>query len=241
MISRDLRVKLFAVAVAIILVVADARAGTILVDSASGTLGAFTMTNMGVSMGEATILITGTPNINQALDTVNGVGIPADPVSFGGPVTLLVKPLGGGIFDLALSPPVYLATIGAPILDAQYAYNLTTGAAPIALPDFFNASGLIKALLMNANPLYDFSEFANGMGTFNATFTATAFTGVSSFTGLFVTPGAVATGNASFSQEALTPEPKDIVISATGFGTILLVYWWKMRRKRPATLTFREE
>ncbi len=153
-----------------------ARAG-ILVKTDSGTVGGFTMTNMGISGGVATIEITGIPNGNSEMNTVNGVSVAAEPVTFGGPITLLVTPTGGGNYNLALSPSTYTKTIGTGAASAELTYNVSKGVAPGLLPSFFNATGNVTSVVTNANPTYDFSNFANGKGIFNATFTATAFSG----------------------------------------------------------------
>jgi hypothetical protein len=208
-------------ALAVMTVASSAARAGIVVDTESGSVGGYTMTNMGISAGTATILISGIPNVNSEMNTVNGANIPAEPVTFGGPVTLLVTQTSPGVYSLALSPSTYTKTIGTGNNVAELTYNVSTGVAPAALPSFFNATGHVTSVVTNNNPLYDFSRFANGNGIFNATFTATAFTGgAASFAGLFSTVGEQAVGNGSFSQIAQVPEPASLAllgIGMTGF------------------------
>jgi hypothetical protein len=197
------------------------RAATVVLTD-SGSIGGFTMTNTGIVGTTATIVISGQPNTTSQLNTVNGVSVPAELTTFSGPITLLVTPVLLNSYSLALSPPTYTKTIGAVAgSQAELAYNLSTGATAAVLPAFFNASGHVTSVMSNANPLYDFSNFANGLGTFNVTFTATSFGGgATSFDSLFTTVGATATGNGSFSQIATVPEPASwalLGIGMTGF------------------------
>jgi hypothetical protein len=98
------------------------------------------------------------------------------------------------------------------------AFNLTTGVAPALLPNFFNASGAVTALLANANPTYDFSKFGLPGATENFTFTATTFGGgANSFASLFTNVGATAVGNGSFSQAAV-PEPASMALLGIGMS-----------------------
>jgi hypothetical protein len=213
------RFFLFAAALAVMSLAGSAgQAGTIVLTD-SGSIGGFTMTNLGISGGTATISITGQPNTQAQLNTVNGVSVAPELVTVNGPIALLVTPSGPETYSLALDPPTYTKTIGDPGAQAELAFNLSTGAAPAVLPNFFNASGLVTALLANANPTFDFSPFASGLGTINITFTATSFsTGISSFAGLFSTVGAKATGDGSFSQIAVVPEPTSIALLGIGMS-----------------------
>jgi hypothetical protein len=199
----------------------DTRAGTLVVTD-SGSIGGFTMTNLGISGGTATMSITGQPNGQSQINTVNGVSVAPEPVTVNGPITLLVTQTAPQTYSLALDPPTYTKSVGDPGAQAQLAFNLTTGVAPTILPDFFNASGIVTALLANANPNFDFSNFANGLGTINVTLTATSFSaGIHSFADLFSHVGASGTGNGSFSQSAsVVPEPASLAllgIGMTGF------------------------
>jgi hypothetical protein len=223
---------LAAVALAVIsLAGSAAHAGGILVNSDSGSIGGFKMTNMGISGGVATIEITGIPNTQEQLNTVNGVSVAPELVTFSGPITLDVKALPGNMYALSLVPSSYSKTIGDSTTGtATLDYNVSTGVTVPVLPDFFNASGHVTSLVSNGNSGYDFSQFANGLGTFNATFTATSFTGTSSFAGLFSTVGATATGNGSFSQIASVPEPASLAL--LGIGVTGFLAFRRILRKR---------
>jgi hypothetical protein len=193
-----------------------AQAGTTVL-TASGSIGGFKMTNDGISGGTATILISGIPNTESFMDTVNGATVTPVQASVNGPVTLLVTQTAPEQYSLALSPPTYTESIGAPGSQAQMAFNATTGVAPALLPNFFNVSGVITSLLANANPTYDFSKFGLPGATINFTFTATTFTGATSFASLFSNVGATATGNGSFSQAAV-PEPTSLALLGVGIS-----------------------
>jgi hypothetical protein len=228
------RSVLFAAACAVMTLASSAaQAGTV-VFSDSGSLGGFTMTNEGISGTTATILISKLPNAQSFINNVNGVVVPQEPVSVNGPVTLLVTPTGGEEYSLALSPPEYTKSVGGTAgSQAQLMFNQTLGVAPTKLPSFFNSSGTVTSLVSNNNPTYDFSPFADGLGSINLTFTATTFTGgVHSFADLFSTKGATATGSGAFSQLAVViPEPASVALLGIGMSGL-----FALRRffKRPS-------
>jgi hypothetical protein len=218
------------------LIATSATQAATLVLTDSGTIGGFTMTNEGISGGTATILITNIPNAQSFVNNVNGVTVPQEPISVNGPVTLLVTSTGGGNYNLALSPAEYTKTIGSGTATAQLTFTQTTGVAPTALPNFFNSSGLVTSVVSNANPTYDFSNFANGKGEMNFTFTATSFTGgATSFQSLFAKKGATATGTGAFSQlsTAVIPEPASMALLGIGMSGL-----FALRRffKRPSVV-----
>ena len=69
--------RLFLVAAAwavMSLVGSPAPAGTVVITD-SGSIGGFKMTNTGISGGTATILITGEPNTQSQINTVNAVSV----------------------------------------------------------------------------------------------------------------------------------------------------------------------
>ena len=131
-----------AVCLAVMMLGASIQAGTI-VTSDSGNIGEFTMINAGINAGTATILV-GVPSVTSSLNTVNGTIVAPDLVTVNTPVTLLVTPIGGELFSLALVPTHYTVTIGkTPGSTAVQEFTMTQGNTPAALPNFFNISGEI--------------------------------------------------------------------------------------------------
>jgi hypothetical protein len=208
------------------LMAGTAQAASIAVLTDSGNLGEFSFTNTGIISGTATIAVA-VPSLISTVNTVNGAIIPPEPIKVNTPLTLQVTPTGAGEYSLAL-PSGITKTVGATVgQQAILTFNLTRGDTPAALPNFFNASGPVLALLTNQNPLYDFGAFANGLGKINFTFTATTFTGTASFAGLFSTVGASAVGNGSFSQASAVPEPTSLAL--LGSGLLGLLAWGRVR------------
>ena len=204
----------------------SAGAASITVLNDSGNVGQFMATNLGVGVGGTATIQFAAPNVASQLNTVNGSFLAAaEPTAILGPVTILVTPTSPGSenYNLALVPPVYQQVVGAtPGSQAILDFNLKNGVAPAILPNFFNMSGLITGLAANADPALDFSKFLGG-GTQNITLTTTSYTlGVTSWAGFLATPGAVATGNGSFSQQAV-PEPASVVIFGVGLAGLTLL------------------
>lgn len=213
--------------------VGSAQAASILVLQDSGNVGAFTFTNTGFVSGNTVAIMVAEQSSPSMMNTVNGAIITPEPVSVSSPVILLVTPVGGGQYTLHVTPNDPQKIIGGTLgQQARLNFNLTAGDTPASLPNFFNASGPVTSLVTNLNPLYDFSAFANGQGKINFTFTATSFTGTTNFAGLFATPGAVATGNASFSQIAGVPEPASVVMMGLGLMGVFTWYWPQFRASR---------
>jgi hypothetical protein len=212
-----------------VLIGLHASAGTV-VTTASGSIGGVQLDNTGVSGGVSTIVIGRLPNLFSFVNTANGASIAPVAVGIDGPITMLVHQVTPGNYSLSLVPAHYVETIGAtPGMTADLSFALSSGVAPLNLPNFFNASGAIAALLDNNNPVLDFSRFGGG-GTINFTFTGTTFsTGIDSFAGLFATPGSEIVANGSFSQAVA--EPESVAMLSTGMVAIGLCFHF-MRRKR---------
>jgi hypothetical protein len=216
-----LRSLCFAVALAAAALVnlGSTQAGTV-VFTDSGTIGGVDITNVGISGGVTTLEITRVPNLFSFVNTVNGSTIVPEPVSVEGPIFLQVTPTTPEHYNLALVPATYTKTVGSTVgAQAIVTFNMQTGVAPAVLPNFFNMSGQITALLANADPNLDYSRFALG-GTNNFTFTGTTFAGgADSFASLITTVGSSVVANGSFSQQSV-PEPASLSllgIGMTGF------------------------
>jgi len=197
----------------------------------SGNLGEFTFTNTGITNGTATIAVS-VPSVLSSINTVNGAIVPPEPIRVTTPLNFTVTPVvsATGLYTVDLLGTI-TKTVGAvPGAQAIMGIDLTTGNTPLSLPNFFNATGPVTSLIANNNPLYDFSAFSSGQGRINFTFTATAFTGTSSFAGLFSTVGSTAVGNGSFSQVSPVPEPASMV--TMGLGVIGIATGAYINRRR---------
>jgi hypothetical protein len=73
---------LFAVALAVVSVRRSAAQGDIAVLTDSGSIGGFKLINMEIAAGIETIEITGVPNTKEQLNTVNGVSVARERVTF---------------------------------------------------------------------------------------------------------------------------------------------------------------
>ncbi len=227
-----MRPMILALALLAALIPGSSPAASITVLADSGNLGEFSFQNTGIISGTATIAVS-VPSLLSTINTVNGVIVPPEPVHVNTPFTFQVTPTGAGEYALAL-PSGITKTVGATVgQQAILGFNLVKGDTPAALPNFFNASGPVTSLLANVNPLYDFAAFGNGLGKINFTFTATSFTGTTSFAGLFSTVGASAIGNGSFSQAAAVPQAASVVMF--GSGLVILLTWHRARRHRGAS------
>lgn len=205
------------------------QAGSIVVNTASGSLGGLMLTNEGISGNTATILIEQLSAAQSFLNNVNGTTVAPDPVEVGGPITLLVTSTATtGNYDLALSPAIYNAVFGTTVgAQGILAFNQKNGVAPPALQDFFSMSGLITGVIANTEPTYDFSRMVGG--SMNFTITGTTFTGTDSFVGLFATPGAKVTASGSFSIAAVS-EPASVMLM--GCGVVFFAFMAFARRRK---------
>jgi hypothetical protein len=215
-------------ALAALAVPAAAQAGLI-VETDSGSIGAFSAMNKGVVAGTATIVFD-VPNVSAFMDSVNGGFIPPEATAVNAPVTMLVKMTSPDVYKVTLVPMTYVQTIGATVgMQAMLDFSLDRGATPNALNNFFNVSGFITSVAANSNPLFDFSNFKN-TGTINITFTATTFGGgASDFVSFIATPGATAVGNGSFS-EAVVPEPTSVLLMGLGLPAVAMTLVVSRRR-----------
>lgn len=184
-----------------------AQAGSLLVNTFSGSIGGIEFDNIGINGQTATISITRQPNAQSFINNVNGTTVASDPVAVEGPLTLLVTSTAvPGAYNLALSPSTATEIIGGfKGAQAIMQFNQESGVAPLLLPAFFNMTGHVTSLTENNDPTYDFSNFSRGDGTINFAITATTFTDATSFATLFTTVGATAVGSGSFSQAVLEP------------------------------------
>jgi hypothetical protein len=205
------------------LVGSTARAGTTLVHTDAGVIGAVTIKNTGLvpmSGGSccccdfALDISISTPTAEN-LTSINAVAtvIPAafmEPKSF---IATLVSP---GHYAITLVPPTLTETFGTGAASAKLAYDLTTGTTLADSTDLLHLAGSVTSVTSNALPGFDFSPFARG-GVQNITVTATTFIGATSMDGVLTTPGAVAVGSAAFSSAAV-PEPASLALLGIGIG-----------------------
>jgi hypothetical protein len=226
---------LFAAVLAVMSLAGSAtHAGSIFVTEDFGTLGAFTLTNLGV-VGGVTSLGLELLSTDQRIEMINGHPVPADEnskVTFENPIFFTATPSVGppDSYTVGLVPSQYTKTYGTGAASAILAYNLTTGQAPTAMPNVLDLSGNITSVISNANPMYDFS----GLVSTKITLTATGFTGgVSSFANMIATVGATATGTASGEfSDAAVPEPASIALLGIGLCSI---FAYRRRFKKRST------
>ena len=203
-----------ALAVAALSLGSAARAGTVIADS--GSVGTFSLTNIGVAGPTSTLSLAFIPpdGTSEHLDSVidssvhTGLGIPA---LFDTPITLVLTSLGGGEYSVA--SPLIMKTYGTGVSTAQLMFNLTHGTVvQVGSLGFLNLTGLVTSLLNNALPGFDYSLFATGGGS--NTLTLTTSTG--SFVDVIKTFGASVTGSGSFSDAV--PEPTSMALLGIGLS-----------------------
>lgn len=205
---------------------APAPAAAALVHHDAGTLGVFTLTNLG--SGEFKIDLATPPG--QKLYAINGENFETSPVAvFDSPIYFTVTSGLGGR-DYLITTDVLNKEIKSNVDDtaARLTYKLDLGQSG----HFADGLLLEGSILGVPDPLvnihspsteetktYDFSKIVG----IRLAFAATAYTGdgVSTMWGVFNTPGATATGSASFSQNAI-PEPTSVALMGIGLGALLI-------------------
>lgn len=225
---------LFAAAAVAVMTVfgSAAQAANIVVNDESGTLGTFELTNIGIVGSTTTLQLDLTSPALQATNAINGVAT-VIPAAFSSPILLDVTPVGGGAYTVTSAE--FLKTFGdVEGAQAQLSFNITTAVTP--LDNFLNLQGLVTAVVQNAlafgGDTYDFSRFTTGLGVNNITLTGTAFVGgVTSFAGVIDTVGASVTGNGSFSQVSVIPEPSSMALLGIGLSGL---FTFRRLRKRTA-------
>jgi hypothetical protein len=223
---------LFAAAVAAMTVFGSAaQAANIVVNDDSGTLGTFTLTNIGIVGSTSTLQLDLTSPALQATNAINGVAT-VIPAAFSSPILLDVTPVGGGVYTVTSAE--FLKTFGDVAgSQAQLSFNITAAVTP--LDNFLNLQGLVTAVVQNSlafgGDTYDFTPFATGLGTNSITLVGSSFGGASSFAGVIANVGAVATGSGSFSQVSAIPEPSSMALLGIGLSGL---FTFRRLRKRTA-------
>jgi hypothetical protein len=223
---------LFAAAVAAMTVFGSAaQAANIVVNDDSGTLGTFTLTNIGIVGSTSTLQLDLTSPALQATNAINGVAT-VIPAAFSSPILLDVTPVGGGVYTVTSAE--FLKTFGDVAgSQAQLSFNITAAVTP--LDNFLNLQGLVTAVVQNSlafgGDTYDFTPFATGLGT---NFITLVTPGPTSFASVIANVGASVTGNGSFSQQvtaAVIPEPSSMALLGIGLSGL---FTFRRLRKRTA-------
>ncbi len=187
----------------------------VIVNSDSGTIGTFDLTNNGG--GSLTLLFDGT----ELLTNINGATVGPFTADFAATIPLTFSSIGSHDY-LITSGTLTKTFTDANGGTASLHYDLTTAETGTLLPDDANLGGKILGLVSNGFSGFDFSGLN---GTQNFALTATAYGGgASTMDTVFTTTGGTAHGSVAFSESALkTPVPSTLVMAITSLiGVVVL-------------------
>lgn len=225
MMMRSLNLTIAALA-ALALSASTGHASPIQVNTDSAFLGLFTLTNT-TQPGSAadTLKLSIDPTVPGFLTQVNGQSQPGGiPAAFTNPITFTATPDGSGGYNISGVDNV-TKTFG-PVSGSSGVASLNLSLTKLSVNDGIAAFvGSVNSVGPNNLPGYDFSKFAQG-GLQNLSLTAP-----SNFSEVLSTPGASATGVATFSEAV--PEPTSVAfwgLALTGLLTVRRFY----RARRPA-------